>query len=265
VTLLWGDDLSSVGRMLGEGTAAAGDPPTADELAGADVVYRPGAEDDPDDVLRRCADAGVGQLVVLSSARVYGASPGNDMQLDESTEPASSFDDPDLAALAEADRVLARAAATARKRSASGITLLRPVHVLGDPAASTLARALDQGRIRTAFGFDPIMQVIHRDDVGSAVAAAFRHRLHGVFNVGGPGALPLSVLAREAGADRVGGIGGALADLAGRVGLGGAAHFPQTELQYPINVSDAAFRTAARWEPICSLPETVAWSEGVRR
>lgn len=245
MTVLWGEDL------------------TSHQLTGAAVEYRPGADPDPTAVLQRCESAGAEALVVVSSARVYGASPGNDMQLDERAEPADSFDDPDLGVLAEADRVLAASASTPRARSGMRVVVVRPVHVMGDPSASAsaLARALASGSLRTNVGFDPIIQVIHRDDVGSAVDAALSHGLHGVYNVCGPGALPLSVLAREAGAIRVGGIGGVVADLADRVGLGGPARIPPSELRYPINVSDRAFRTAARWEPTLSLSDTVAPSE----
>jgi UDP-glucose 4-epimerase len=260
VTLLWGEDLASVGRMLGDAVTPAAAEPTTDELAAAAVVYRPGTATDPAAVLEQCQGAGAAALVVVSSARVYGASPGNDMQLDERAETVDSFDDPDLGSLAEADRVLA-AAADPRKRSGMYVVVIRPVQVLGDPSASPLALALASGRLRTNVGFDPIIQVIHRDDVGSAVAATLRHGLHGVYNVCGPGALPLSVLARETGATRVGGIGGVVADLAGRFGLGGPAHIPPSELRYPINVSDRAFRTAARWKPTLSLSDTVTPAE----
>ena len=63
----------------------------------------------------------------------------------------------------------------------------------------------------------------------------------------------------------VGGSGGALADLAEHGGLSDTAHFPPSELRYPINVSDLTFRAAARWEPTRSLRETVARSEDVHR
>jgi UDP-glucose 4-epimerase len=48
-------------------------------------------------------------------------------------------------------------------------------------------------------GFDPMLQFIHEEDAADAVALALEKGTHGVFNVTGPGAVPLSVAIRETG------------------------------------------------------------------
>jgi UDP-glucose 4-epimerase len=48
-------------------------------------------------------------------------------------------------------------------------------------------------------GFDPMMQFVHEEDVCEAIALALQHGLQGVFNVVGPGAVPLHTAIRETG------------------------------------------------------------------
>src|SRR5437764_14599027 len=51
----------------------------------------------------------------------------------------------------------------------------------------------------TLAGFDPMVQLIHEEDVARALALALRPGVRGVFNVCGPGELPLSAVLRELG------------------------------------------------------------------
>ena len=48
--------------------------------------------------------------------------------------------------------------------------------------------------IPTLMGFDPMVQVIHQDDVVSAIEKALRPGVRGIFNLAGPQPLPLSRL-----------------------------------------------------------------------
>jgi UDP-glucose 4-epimerase len=48
-------------------------------------------------------------------------------------------------------------------------------------------------------GFDPMVQFIHEEDVAEAIALAIEKQIRGVFNVVGPGAVPMSVAIRETG------------------------------------------------------------------
>ena len=76
--------------------------------------------------------------------------------------------------------------------------ILRPVHILGGVhnAPSNYLR-LDPAP--TLLGFDPMVQVIHELDVVEAIACALRPGVRGIFNVVGPGQVPLSTIVRELG------------------------------------------------------------------
>jgi UDP-glucose 4-epimerase len=51
--------------------------------------------------------------------------------------------------------------------------------------------------VPTLLGFDPMVQVIHELDVVEAIACALRPAVRGIFNVTGPGELPLSAILKE--------------------------------------------------------------------
>jgi UDP-glucose 4-epimerase len=51
----------------------------------------------------------------------------------------------------------------------------------------------------TIAGFDPMVQLIHEEDAARAMALALRPGVRGVYNVVGPGELPLSAVLRELG------------------------------------------------------------------
>ena len=76
---------------------------------------------------------------------------------------------------------------------------MRPVNILGYYVHSAVGRYLKLRRIPMMLGFDPMMQFIHEEDVAEAIAIAIEKRIRGVYNVVGPGAVPMSVAIRETG------------------------------------------------------------------
>src|SRR5207244_4817023 len=82
-------------------------------------------------------------------------------------------------------------------------TILRPVNTLGYYTNSTIRRYLSARYVPTILGFNPMTQFIHEEDVAEAVALALQSGTHGVFNVVGPGAVPVKVAIRETGGTAV--------------------------------------------------------------
>ena len=221
---------------------------------GGSVICRPGPDDDVASALKSAERDGASVFVLVSSARVYGTSPAHDMMLDETSPLADRFADARVGALAAADQLCCDAIGG---RRAMRIVVLRPVHVLGPRTDSTLTRFLRSPRVRGAFGFDPMLQVIHEDDVALAVKLAVDNDVTGPYNVAGPGGLPLSVLVRETGGSRITGPTGVLVDSAERLGITLAARLPPDELRYVLSVDDARFRRDVGYVPRHSLRETV--------
>jgi UDP-glucose 4-epimerase len=76
--------------------------------------------------------------------------------------------------------------------------ILRPVHILGR-VHNAPSNYLRLPYVPTLLGFDPMVQVIHEDDVVEAIVCALRSGSRGIFNVVGPGEVPLSTILRELG------------------------------------------------------------------
>ena len=135
-------------------------------------------------LLAAAADAGVRKVVRTSSAAVYGAWANNAVPLTEASalrpnpgyEPAI-FD-------AECERLLFDWEHDAPQRVA---TTLRLAPVVGAGAHTLFARAAAGRPPVVVRGATPPMQVVHVDDVASAIVLAVEQDLHGAFNVAADG------------------------------------------------------------------------------
>jgi nucleoside-diphosphate-sugar epimerase len=130
-------------------------------------------------VLDAAARAGVGQIVHLSSATVYGAWPDNPVPLaeDAAIRPNPGFDF--AVEKAEAERLIAE---WAEAHGDAALAVLRPAVTVGSTGPA-LYRALAGSRgPRSPDGGRPV-QFLHVEDLASAVVLACRQRLRGVYNV----------------------------------------------------------------------------------
>lgn len=142
-------------------------------------------------VLDAAADAGVGQVVLLSSAMVYGAWAANPVPI---TEDAPVRPNPDFAwAVGRADVELLGAEWGSRHPGAR-VAILRPTAIVTDDSLGRLARVLHNARMGVAADGDPPVQYLHVDDLSSAVVAAVEHRLDGPVNVAPDGWIPPDAL-----------------------------------------------------------------------
>src|SRR3954466_5257181 len=139
---------------------------------------------------------GVRKVVVLSSAAVYGPQPGNDNFLGEDSPLLGSQRFPEIRDLVEVDMY---AQQYMWRHPEVETAILRPVHVVGPTVRNAPASYLRLPRPWTLAGFDPMVQLIHQEDVARAVALALKSGVRGVYNLVGPGELPLSAALRELG------------------------------------------------------------------
>jgi UDP-glucose 4-epimerase len=147
-------------------------------------------------VLSHAAKYGVRKVVVLSSAFVYGPQPGNDNFLTEESPLLGSQRFPEIRDLVEVDMY---AQQYIWKHPEVETVILRPVHIVGPTVKNAPSIYLRLPRPWMLAGFDPMVQLIHEDDVARALSLALRPGVRGIFNVCGPGELPLSAVLRELG------------------------------------------------------------------
>jgi UDP-glucose 4-epimerase len=207
-------------------------------------------------LLECCATYGVTKLVVLSSSYVYGALPENPYYMDEETSLNVSRHYPDVRDLAEVD---ALCTAFLWKYPEIATAILRPVNTLGYYVHSAIGGYLKLGYVPTILGFNPMLQFIHEEDLAEAIARALETGARGIFNVAGPGAVPLKVAIRETGGTPVPlpeVVARGVIDRLFRLGLYPLPPAAIDFVKYPCTVDGRRFRQATGFQPLFTLEET---------
>jgi len=145
-------------------------------------------------VLQFAAKYGVRKVIVLSSTNIYGPSPDNDNFLTEDSPLLGSQRFADIRDLIEVDMF---AQQFMWKEPEVETVILRPVHIVGPNVKNAPSNYLRLPRPWTLAGFDPMVQLIHEDDLALAMQCALKPGARGIYNVVGPGELPLSSVLRE--------------------------------------------------------------------
>lgn len=198
--------------------------------------------------------AGVRKLVFASRATVYGALPDQAQFLTEKHPPAAGRMEAGMADLVAADLY---ACGMLWRHNEAELVVLRLVNIVGPTMNSLLQRYLRRERVFAVAGFDPVYQVIHEEDMARAVEHALAPGLRGVWNVTGPGEIPLSVLIEQSGAQRVPLPEPLISVLRGRFGFpkipSGAIAF----LKHPCTVDGAHFAKRTGFTPAHDLRRTL--------
>jgi UDP-glucose 4-epimerase len=147
-------------------------------------------------LLDYCARYGVKKVVVLSSANVYGPSPENSNFLTEEAPLMAASRFSGVRDLIEVDML---AQSFFWKHPDIQTVILRPVHIVGPGIKNAPSNYLRLNMPWMMAGFDPMVQLIHVEDTARAMVAALRHQARGVYNVVGPGEVPLSAVHQELG------------------------------------------------------------------
>ncbi len=147
-------------------------------------------------ILDLCVRYQVKKVVVLSSANVYGPSPNNPSFLLEETPLMAADRFSGVRDLIELDMY---AQSFVWKHPEVETVILRPVNIVGPTVRNAPSNYLRLERPLTVLGFDPMVQLIHEQDVCRALALALKPGLRGVYNITGPGEVPLSAVLRELG------------------------------------------------------------------
>ncbi len=128
------------------------------------------------------------KLVLLSSANVYGPRPDNPQFLTEDAPLLGADRFSDIRDLVELDML---AQSFFWKHPDTETVILRPTNILGT-VANAPSNYLRLKVVPTLMGFDPMVQVVHQDDVVAALRLALEPGVRGIFNVAGPPPVALS-------------------------------------------------------------------------
>jgi UDP-glucose 4-epimerase len=213
-------------------------------------------------MLESMAQFGVKKLVVLSSANVYGPRPDNPQFLAEESPLLGSQDFSEIRDLIEVDML---AQSFFWRHPSCETVILRPTHILG-AVRNAPSNYLRLPVTPTLMGFDPMIQVIHFDDVARAVVLALRPGARGIFNLAGPEPAPLSRVLKLLGRPRLPIPHDAARSMLSKLFRYRLSSFPAPELdhiRYVCMVDDARARDALGYAPRHGLRETVLAVEDV--
>lgn len=139
------------------------------------------------ELLAAASERGARQVVLLSSAMVYGAWPNNPVPL---TEDAVLRPEPSFAFARQLATVEQLVDDWRRSRAGRRACVLRPVPAMAADGTSSLVRALAAGMGGRLAEDGVPAQFVHLDDLADAVVLAVERELDGVYNVAPDGSVP---------------------------------------------------------------------------
>ena len=138
-------------------------------------------------VLRAAADAGTEQVLVTSSATAYGAFPDNPKPIAEDWPVRGQPDFSYARHKADADRICQLWALENPDRV---MTIVRPCIVFGPNVDNYISRTWKNSSFLPILdGVDEDYQLVHEDDVVSAIIGLLDGKAGGAFNVAGDGTM----------------------------------------------------------------------------
>ncbi|MFQ3580846.1 MAG: NAD-dependent epimerase/dehydratase family protein [Chloracidobacterium sp.] len=204
-------------------------------------------------LLACCERQGIPQVVLLSSADVYGADPTNPTFLTEDYPLKAIQRYADMGDKVEFDTYCR---SWMHRSQSTTTTLLRPCHIVGPHVQNFLTTYLRFGVVPVPLGYDPMIQVIDERDMVQALLLVLEQKRSGVYNVTGPGELPLSAAIQEAGGLAIPVIYQMAAPLMKLGWTVGVLPFPTPQydfLMFPCVIDGSKFRETFGFKPRFSL------------
>jgi len=239
------------------------DPALAGRLTGVDVLVHTDVDQSTDSdhrarraynvrgaqtVLTSAAAGRVSRVILITSAMVYGAGPGNPVPLPESAPLGAGSDGSVAGDLLEIEHLARR---SPRIHPGMSVTVVRPAALVGPGMDTLVSRHFDAPRLLTVRGFSPRWQFCHSDDLVSALELAVAGDVGGTFAVGCDGWLEEGEVEEISGLRRIELPAGLTFGTAQRLHRIGITPAPVNDLQYLVYpwVVDCQTLREAGWRP----------------
>ena len=239
------------------------DPVLASRLTGIDVIVHTDLDLAPDSdprarrahnvrgaqtVLTAAAAGGVGRVVLVTSAMVYGAHPDNPVPLPEDAPLAAEPDGSVVGDFMEIEQLAVR---SPRSNPGMAITVVRPAALVGHGIDTLVTRHFEAPRLLVVKGCAPRWQFCHVDDLVSAIELAAAAEVTGAFAVGCDGWLDQEQVEELSGMRRIELPAGVTFATAQRLHRAGITPSPVADLHYVVYpwVVDCRALRQAGWRP----------------
>ena len=214
-------------------------------------------------VLDYCLKYGIPKVVALSSANVYGPRADNTQFITEDTPLLAAERFGDIRDLVLVDMYINT---FFWKHPDVETVILRPVHIVGN-VSNAPSNYLRLERVPVIMGYDPMVQLIHENDVIRALLLALEPGVKGVYNVVGPEAIPLGKLLKEIGRPVVPLPGPLFRKAMNMMFRLRITSFPPPELdhiQYVCMVDGSRFKKDLGFEPEYSMEDIIKFFRNAR-
>lgn len=206
-------------------------------------------------VFDHCHHYGAKHCIFVGRHTYYGAAADTALYHDEEDPPMAMTTFPELADLVAADLY---AGSALWRYPELNTSVLRICYTLGPMVSGTLATFLRGQRVPVVLGYDPLFQFIHDEDAARAICLALEKNVRGVYNVAGPQAMPLTMLARQAGRQPLPVPELLMRAVFGRFGLPVLPPGAVEHLKYPVVIDDSRFRAATGFQHEFDEAQTIA-------
>jgi len=196
-------------------------------------------------------------VIVLSSATVYGPSPDNSNFLTEDAPLMAAGRFPAIRDLIAVDLY---SQSFLYRHPRIETVILRPVHIVGPTIRNAPSKYFRLRQPWMLMGFDPVLQLIHAEEVARAIREAMAPGVRGIYNITGPGEAPISYILRELGRRAIAVPHMMARPLVSALFRYKLVDFPAAELdylQYLCTVDGARAAQDWNWRPRISLRETI--------
>ena len=199
-------------------------------------------------VLTAAAAGGVGRVVLITSAMVYGAKPDNPVPI---VENAPLGADPDGSVVGDFMEIEQLAERSPRTNPGMSITVVRPAALVGEGIDTLITRHFEAPRLLAVKGCAPRWQFCHVSDLLSAIEFAAAGEVKGAFAVGSDGWLEQDQVEDLSGLRRIELPAGVTFATAQRLHRAGITPAPVSDLHYVVYpwVVDCQALREAGWRP----------------
>ena len=207
-------------------------------------------------VLTAAAAGGVGRVVLVTSAMVYGAKPDNPVPI---TESAPLGADPDGSVVGDFMEIEQLAERSPRTNPGMSITVVRPAALVGEGIDTLITRHFEAPRLLAVKGCAPRWQFCHVSDLLSAIELAAAGEVKGAFAVGSDGWLEQAQVEELSGLRRIELPAGVTFATAQRLHRAGITPAPVSDLHYVVYpwVVDCQALRDAGWRPTVTNTEAL--------
>ena len=247
------------------------DPALAGRLSGIDVIVHTdldlAADSDPkarrarnvrgaQTVLTAAAAGGIGRVVLVTSAMVYGAKPDNPVPLPETAPLNADLDGSVVGDFMEIEQLAER---SPRTNPGMAITVVRPAALVGEGIDTVITRHFESPRLLAVKGCAPRWQFCHVTDLLSAIELAAAAEVKGAFAVGSDGWLEQGQVEELSGLRRIELPAGVTFATAQRLHRAGITPAPVSDLRYVVYpwVVDCMALREVGWQPTVTNEEAL--------